>query len=449
MLRRLVRASLYSLPLALATLLLALWRYSDAFSHPPLSWLRDGLMPLAMVASAFGAVMLFAVGVLWRGPREVRAMAQAVAGLEFEVARQKLELKATIEFLSAERQIGLILNEDVEFRSILEKVLAIVAGLLGGSPEDEIEVFLADKESGKLKLRCAWTSGKPWFDRGLGKLKRDDEFVRAALSQGTVSRADAGRIALCSPLAHDGETIGVLRLAFSAGSGEYAKVLGPHVAELARFIALALKTPDLYTRAVEDGLTGLATKRHFQSQISEMVERAKRQGDVLSIVMLDIDHFKKINDTHGHLSGDHVLKAVAQILKGSVRVKAGDRAYNAYRYGGEEMSLLLPRASLEKAAEIAERVRQAIEGHTFMGDKKQAIPCTASLGVAQFDPLTMREPGDLIASADAALYRAKQGGRNRVERAAAPSYAPAPPCEAPPGARSRDRTTRRGVISPA
>ena len=434
--RRLPRAIVYSLPLLLTALLLSLWRHTDAFRSAPLSWLQEGLMPLAMLSSAFGAVMLFGVGLFWRGPGEVRAMARTVATLEHEVAVRKLELKATIEFLGAERQIGLILNEDVEFRAILEKVMAIVGGLLGNHADDEIEIFLVDKETSKLRLRCAWTAGKAWFDRGLGRLKRDDDDVRSAFESGTRSAAVGGRLAVCSPLRYDGATIGVLRLQFSASSEEESKVIVPRVDELARFIALALKTPDLYTRAVEDGLTGLATKRHFQSQIEELVERAKRHGEPLSIVMVDIDHFKKVNDTHGHLTGDLVLKAVAQILKGSIRVKAGDRATNAYRYGGEEMSLLLPRASLDKAAEVAERVRKTIEVHAFAGDRKQAVPVTASFGVAQFDPLSMREPSDLVAAADAALYRAKEGGRNRVEVAPAPAFAP----ESGTG-----RTTRRSA----
>jgi diguanylate cyclase (GGDEF)-like protein len=435
--RRLGRALLYSFPLALSATLLVLWRHTDAFAVAPLLWMRDGLMPIATVASGFGAVMLFGVGLFWRGPAEVRAMARTVATLEHEVAIQRLELKATIDFLGAEREIGLILNEDVEFRAILEKVLAIIARLLGGAPDDEIEVFVVEKETGKLRLKGAWTGGKAWFDR-LGKLKRDDDLVRAAMAQ-TASRLDAGRLTIGSPVSHDGETIGVLRLHFSAVSTELqARVLAPHVGELARFVGLALKTPDLYTRAVEDGLTGLATKRHFQSQIDEMVERAKRFGEPLSIVMVDIDHFKKINDTHGHLSGDYVLKDVAQILKQSVRVKAGDRAYNAYRYGGEEMSLLLPRTTLDRAAAVAERVRATIQGHPFRGDHKQSIPVTASFGVAQFDPLTMKEPADLIKAADEALYRSKEGGRNQVQVAAAPAGVPEP------AARTTRRRTKRG-----
>jgi diguanylate cyclase (GGDEF)-like protein len=435
-LRRIPRAILYSLPLLLTALLLILWRHTGAFDGAPLAGLREGLLPLATLSSAFGAVMLFCVGLFWRGPGEVRAMARTVAALEHEVALRNLELKATIDFLGAERQIGLILNEDVEFRAILEKVLAIVGGLLGNHADDEIEIFLVDKETSQLRLRCAWTAGRSWFDRGLGRLKRDDAEVRAAFESGTRSAESGGRLTVNSPLRYDNATIGVLRLQFAAASTDEARVLVPHVDELARFIALALKTPDLYTRAVEDGLTGLATKRHFQSQIEELVERAKRHGDPLSIVMVDIDHFKKVNDTHGHLTGDLVLKAVAQILKGCVRVKAGDRATNAYRYGGEEMSLLLPRARLDKAVEVAERVRRTIEGHAFSDDRRQPVPVTASFGVAQFDPLTMAEPSDLVAAADAALYRAKEGGRNRVESAPAPAFAPPA---------STGRTTRRAA----
>jgi diguanylate cyclase (GGDEF)-like protein len=122
--------------------------------------------------------------------------------------------------------------------------------------------------------------------------------------------------------------------------------------------------------------------------------------------MVDIDHFKKINDKHGHPTGDRVLKGVADALRKSVRGKAGE---SVYRYGGEELAILLPRLPLAKAAQVAERVRAAIAARPIAG-----VVVTASLGVAPLDA-SMRTADDLIARADAALYRAKQGGRNRVE----------------------------------
>ena len=139
------------------------------------------------------------------------------------------------------------------------------------------------------------------------------------------------------------------------------------------------------------------------------MEGAGRYGEPLSLIMVDVDHFKKVNDTHGHVTGDKVLKGVAEILKKKVR------GGSAYRYGGEEMAVLLPKAELEGAVQVAERLRAAIEAHKIAG-----VKVTASFGVAQFEP-GLADPPALVEKADQALYKAKEGGRNRVVAAPKPA----------------------------
>jgi diguanylate cyclase (GGDEF)-like protein len=131
--------------------------------------------------------------------------------------------------------------------------------------------------------------------------------------------------------------------------------------------------------------------------------------------MVDVDHFKKVNDTHGHVTGDKVLKGVAEILKKKVR------GGSAYRYGGEEMAVLLPKADLEGAAQVAERLRSAIEAHKIAG-----VKVTASFGVAQCEA-GLADPPAFVERADQALYKAKEGGRNRVVTAPGPSKPAAVP----------------------
>jgi diguanylate cyclase (GGDEF)-like protein len=180
------------------------------------------------------------------------------------------------------------------------------------------------------------------------------------------------------------------------------RLLEQQLPEFSKFLALALKTPDLYTRAVQDGLTGLWTKRHFMTQARDLIEASRRYGEPLSLIMVDVDHFKKVNDTHGHQAGDQVLKGVAEILK--KRVRGG----MAFRYGGEEMAVLLPKSESAAAAQVAERLRAAIDARKIGG-----VKVTASFGVAGLDG-AMAGWEALVERADRALYRAKESGRNRV-----------------------------------
>jgi two-component system cell cycle response regulator len=164
-----------------------------------------------------------------------------------------------------------------------------------------------------------------------------------------------------------------------------------------------LKTQLLYL-SIRDGLTGLFNRRYFYQKLLEEVERAKRQRQNLSLIILDIDGFKDFNDTHGHLEGDHILATLGHILTSSIRQNVD----SAYRYGGDEFAVLLVETDLPQANRIAERIRTSFESKGPGG-------CTLSLGVAQLNPKEFTE--DLIERADKTMYRAKKAGGNRVERA--------------------------------
>lgn len=160
--------------------------------------------------------------------------------------------------------------------------------------------------------------------------------------------------------------------------------------------------------SVTDKLTGLFNRRRFDEALAEEALRADRYRHPLGLVIYDVDHFKRYNDRHGHVRGDAVLRQSAKI---ALRVmRATDLAF---RYGGEEFCLLLPETGLHAAAELAERLRTAIEKESFIGEHTQpGARVTASFGVAVLTP--GEDARHLVARADAALYRAKQDGRNRV-----------------------------------
>jgi two-component system cell cycle response regulator len=173
---------------------------------------------------------------------------------------------------------------------------------------------------------------------------------------------------------------------------------------------LLRKGAELERLTITDPLTGLYNRRFFQSRLGMEIERAKRYGRVLSLVMLDVDTFKEINDQRGHQFGDHVLAEVGKILKENVR--ASDIVC---RYGGEEFAVLLPETPPEQAGQAAEKLRTGLK-ERFQGGR-DPVALTVSLGVASYPSPGVADENNLVKRADAALYEAKGRGRDRVEPA--------------------------------
>lgn len=175
------------------------------------------------------------------------------------------------------------------------------------------------------------------------------------------------------------------------------------VAKLKRIIRERELKAELIYLSIHDSLTGLFNRRYLYRRLQEEVERAKRQGRHLALIILDIDHFKDYNDSHGHLDGDQVLAVLAKVINSSIRQNVD----SAYRYGGDEFAVLLIETSIRQASKVAERIRKAFA-------QKRIDHCTLSLGVASLSPQNSSME-DLIRQADEAMYRAKRAGGNRVE----------------------------------
>jgi diguanylate cyclase (GGDEF)-like protein len=188
---------------------------------------------------------------------------------------------------------------------------------------------------------------------------------------------------------------------------------------LCRQAVVAIENAELHDRlrrqATEDDLTGLANHRRFQELLADEVARTGRTGQPLSLVMLDVDNFKAINDVHGHQRGDAVLQAVGAAVRGVCR-----STDEPARYGGEELAVVLPATDLEGAYVLAEELRSAVARLQVL--PAGAGPVTVSVGVAALAPGD--GPGDLIAAADAALYDAKRAGKDRTVRAQRAPRAP-------------------------
>lgn len=159
--------------------------------------------------------------------------------------------------------------------------------------------------------------------------------------------------------------------------------------------------------ATTDGLTKLYNSRHFYSQLTKEVDRTIRYNPPLSLLLLDIDHFKRYNDTYGHLEGDKVLVRLAQIIESCLR-----KLDTAYRYGGEEFTVILPETSAEEAETVAQRIRVTVEEERFFPRPEEEVQVTVSIGVTQYQ--ASEELTTFIKRADTAMYASKQEGRNRV-----------------------------------
>ena len=208
-------------------------------------------------------------------------------------------------------------------------------------------------------------------------------------------------------LAQQAESLGELRL-FS--HGRLSDLALEQLEDLLSCLLFPLRNALLYRRAVQaslkDSLTGAGNRIALEQSLSRETELAWRHAQLLSVIMLDMDHFKRLNDTYGHQAGDAALKATALLLKEQLR-----NIDMVFRFGGEEFALVLSNTGHEAAAVVAERIRAAIENLCFLVGER-TVHLSASLGYATYQP--GESPEELLQRADQALYQAKRDGRNRL-----------------------------------
>jgi len=332
----------------------------------------------------------------------------------------RFQQQARLEELSMLREVATIVNQESDFTIIAEKVLELITGLL--EPAD-CAIFLLEDGQQTPQPFARWTRGKVATDGKVRDYRIPGLDMSAFERHSIVCRVYNGQLHAIVPLRVEENILGVLFLAFASDqrptevqAAEFNETRRPVLQEITHHISLAVKTKHLHTKAVVDGLTQLYSRSHFNSQLPAAIELVERTGEALSMIVADIDHFKHVNDTYGHATGDVVLSRVAS------RIQRALRKYDtAYRYGGEEIAILLPRSRLKQAAGIAERLRRLIESQKVRGAEGKLVQVTVSLGVAQY------QAGDdatkLFQRADRRLYRAKSNGRNQVVPAPASTAA--------------------------
>jgi diguanylate cyclase (GGDEF)-like protein len=290
---------------------------------------------------------------------------------------------------------------------------------------DDCLIFLKDETTQMLQAQATSADQPskrippiPLGEGPLGRVAETNEPLHLDALDPEASPALLGQRALLAiPIASEGATLGVIAIAkrsagaFSAESERMLTVIASHA-------AVAIRNAQLYQAsqqlAITDGLTGVYNRRYFQRQLESEFRRAPRFGYSVAMMLLDIDHFKRFNDTHGHLLGDQVLRSVGQILRDSTR-----ETDVVARYGGEEFAVILPETTIEQALEVAKRVRKNLARHPFWGRGQTPVQVTASIGIAASLASEIK-PEELIDLSDAALYEAKHGGRDRICVANAP-----------------------------
>lgn len=332
------------------------------------------------------------------------------------------DLKQAQQRLAALHQIALSLSTTLDVNRLMELILDQLGRLWG---YDYGSILLQDPETGDLVLAASrgysqepgdrqpasagicgavFSSGQPLCVPDVAKEPRYLPGLRGARSE------------LGVPLIWENQVLGVLnvesRTPDAYGAADLT-LLTTVAEQAAAAIGNARLHQQTHQMAITDGHTGLFNYRHFQEQMALLVRDSQLSGSPFALIMLDLDLFKRVNDTYGHPTGDAILQQVARILRDSCRSED-----LLFRYGGEEFAIILPGSTGEAALLVADRVRERVSAYPFTTrtGRRVDFSITASLGVAAYpkDGLTHV---DLVIAADKALYAAKTAGRNQVAKA--------------------------------
>ena len=336
--------------------------------------------------------------------------------------KEKEDLDKTLQNLSLLYSIGKAMNYISDLKNLLQYILSqaiditsaekgsimlynletdrlnirVLAGLEDTEYQEKVnnnEIRCRSFKPGEGIAGRVFMTSKPMI---VNNIREDDLFINSETSY-------VHSIA-CIPMIVYSDVVGVINVTNKKNGKEFTEEDVEMLKAVADQAAVAVNKAQLWDMAVTDSLTGLYVRRYFMVKLQEEIHRAERYGKRLSVIMADLDRFKKINDTYGHDAGDRALKTISQFLQKNIRdVDA------IARYGGEEFVMLIPDADKEAAYCLAQRLREELGKVKF----EDLPPITISLGIATF-PSDSTDIEDLIKKADAAMYEAKQKGRNRV-----------------------------------
>ncbi|MEZ4338690.1 MAG: diguanylate cyclase [Sandaracinaceae bacterium] len=360
--------------------------------------------------------------------------ALAVKERELVLAEELAQKQRELETRLRERALLFEVLRESASSHDLDAVLEVLVSRIGPVMRANRFAVLLRTDDGGMEIRATWGFEDAMIGRSIGRPSRGPWAIEGgAMIVPDVSRAPSavdfwdelprtGSFAAV-PIAHGGEEIGMLVLT-RPEDDPMNELAAKYLEAVADQAALAIHNAQLVKRldqlATHDQLTGLPNRRLFERRLGRALAYSDRYEHALSVLAIDIDHFKQLNDTHGHAAGDAALKALAATLKEHTR-----EVDTVARVGGEELWVILPQTGLEAATEVAEKLRAEAASLSIDGVDDQPLGhFSISIGVAARGPA---EPqASLLARADTALYEAKREGRNRVVIAAAARAARAP-----------------------
>lgn len=404
-------AAQLGIPVALAVAcvlllgMVAVFLLAERYLNRPLRRLNEAVQRLGQD--------VYADAVVIDGAEEITRLAS-----NFEIMRRRLRHQLALAV--GRSVIASTLTGNAPLEQVLTQVLMNLSSVL------EVEMamlVIRSQDPNHPHFIITWGMGNPaleWEELEqspgiVGRLLRAPRFVaRAFLSpeeRGPLERRLGIRDCLAEPLTADGRSLGLLLVANKRSPylDEDTALVNAVAVQVVGAVDKSMQLVVTRHEATTDAMTGLYNYRFLISYLDQQVNVAERAGSSLSVLMLDLDHFKAINDTHGHLAGDAVLRAVASLVVETIR-----KSDLAARYGGEEFVIVMSNTGREDAELVAEKVRQAVAAMEVTLDEGLRVGVTVSIGGVSF-PDGTRGARNLLDLADRALYQAKRAGRNRVE----------------------------------
>lgn len=320
-----------------------------------------------------------------------------------------MNLQREVDKLSILREITLSVISSLDLNDALKNIAEVVQGAIDVR---KVAIYELRKKENLFRALIIKTEAELKTEEDLEDetIPRKGSYLGDVLDsrQVTVIQRDHQCDAYV-PLIAKHDPIGVLHLQDRLDEQPFDHEDRELFKDMASPISIALYNAQLYALAVTDGLTGLYVRRYFDLRMEEEFAEAERYGRPFTLLMFDIDHFKDFNDTHGHQTGDMVLRQFAKLLQKNTRA-----VDICCRYGGEEMSVILTNTRDHEGAGLAEKLCEKIRTNIFLGLGDKKLKVTSSIGVSEYSP-EFSSPSEMVEAADKALYRAKEGGRDRVE----------------------------------
>jgi diguanylate cyclase (GGDEF)-like protein len=380
------------------------------------------VVPMRYDAVTIGVITLSKLGLNGFGPEDLRLL--TILADQAATAIESARLLGRTQDLAQELRRLLDMSADLSTSLDPHQVAVLIAEHMARAMGvEECAISYWDRASGRVESLGYFpaippeemepffdVSGYPTTQRVLERQEMvliDAEDPAADQAEVALLRADGHRALAMLPLVAKGQSIALAEL-FSKSPIPWNPELLELVQSMANEAAMALENARLYEDARKladrDPLTGFFNHRFLHERLGEEVVRTQRARHPLSVLMLDLDDFKLVNDTFGHLFGDRVLTWTAELIRSTLR-----GSDIPARYGGDEFAIILPETDAEEARSAAERILEAFRDHAFVGEQRGPVPIGLSIGVATY-PTDGRNATDLIAAADRALYRVKREG---------------------------------------